>query len=122
MEIVKSFHSLSSPSYCAGLDQSIYGTADSADPTVIQVVGPSPYALSFTNGFAMAIELESFCGRTDAIISGVNTLSTNCFFEGSITSNYGTTNVATTTAYTLDFYANFDIIFMIKDGLLTAKY
>jgi hypothetical protein len=70
----------------------------------------------------MAIELESFAGRSDAIISGMNTLCTNCFFEGNITSNYGATNVATTVNYVLDFYANFDVIFMIKDGLLTAKY
>jgi hypothetical protein len=70
----------------------------------------------------MAIELESFAGRTDAIISGMNTLSTNCFFEGTITSNIGATNVSTSANYTLDFYANFDIIFQLRDGLLTAKY
>jgi hypothetical protein len=129
MEIVKSFHSLSQPSYSAGMDQSYFSVADSSDSTTGggingagAVSGPSPYALSYLNGFAAAIELESFAGRSDCIVSGLNTLSTNCFFEGGITSNYGPTNVATTNNYILDFYANFDIIFMISNGLLTAKY
>jgi hypothetical protein len=135
MEIMKSFHSLSSPSYSAGLNSEFYNTADTLDQTTGGasyinngntfsgcVKSPSLYSTSYTNGFAMAIELESFAGRTDAIISGMNTLSTNCFFEGSITSNIGATNISTSVNYTLDFYANFDIIFMLKDGLLTAKY
>jgi hypothetical protein len=122
MCIVQSFHSLSAPSYSAGIPQDVYSSADTADPTLNCVSGPGAYANSSTNGFAIAVELESFASRSDCIISGLNTLSTNSFFEGSITSSYGATNVATTSAYILDFYANFDIIFMISNGLLTAKY
>jgi hypothetical protein len=42
MEIVRSFHSLSSPSYSAGVDQSVYSTADTADTTLGTVSGISP--------------------------------------------------------------------------------
>jgi hypothetical protein len=142
MEIMKSFHSLSSPSYSAGLNSEYYNTGDSADvtgagayltyntTTGAQVTTASfgcvkaPYANSYSyqNGFALALELESFAGRTDAIISGMNTLSTNCFFEGSLSSTINGTNVQTSVNYTLDFFANFDIIFVLRDGLLTCKY
>jgi hypothetical protein len=122
MCIVQSFHSLSAPSYSAGIPQDVYSSADTADATLNCVSGPGAFANSSLNGFAVAIELESFAGRSDCIVSGLNTLSCNSFFEGSITSSYGVTNVATTSAYILDFYANFDIIFMISNGLLTAKY
>ena len=64
----------------------------------------------------------------------MNTLNSNIFFECNIgyarASALGGNNVANTMdsiasnvlAYTLNFYANFDVIYAIENGTVTARF
>ena len=69
------------------------------------------------NAFAIAIELELWNQRSDVMLSGMNTLSQQVFFECNI-ANMGAAS------YTLDFYANYDHILVLdpQTGLLSVKY
>ena len=79
-------------------------------------IGTNVEANSYKNGFAIAQELESFAQRSDVLLSGMNTLSSQVFFETQI----GAT--APTSAYTLDFYAWYDHIMVIDQGIISIKY
>ena len=46
----------------------------------------------------------------------MNTLASQVFFECNLMATGPNTN------YTLDFYGNFDIIFVLENGLLSARY
>ena len=67
---------------------------------------------------AIAQELESYSNRSSVILSGINCLGQQTFFEGNI--NSATT--ALSTAYTIDFFANYDYIVELSDGILSAKF
>ena len=54
--------------------------------------------------------------RSDVLISGMNTLASQVFFECNLSAN------ALVAAYTLDFFANADIIYVLENGLLSARY
>ena len=75
-------------------------------------------ALSFQNAFAIAQELESYSNRSSVILSGINCLGQQTFFEGNLNS---ATN-SLTTPYTIDFFANYDCIVELLDGILSAKF
>ena len=118
MEIQKSFHSLSHTELTGSITPGVYSTADVADATVGSggVTAPNTGTNSFLNAFAIAQELETYANKSDVMISGLNTLSAQTFFE----CNIGT---GPTTGYTLDFYAQFDMI-LVKDqnGILSARF
>jgi hypothetical protein len=63
----------------------------------------------------IAQELESFAQRSDVLLSGMNTLSSQVFFEAQI-------DTITTDIYTLDFYAWYDHIMVIDQGIMSIKY
>jgi hypothetical protein len=65
--------------------------------------------------FAIAQELEAFAQRSDLLLSGLNSLSTQIFFEINC-------NTAPASVYTLDFYANYDHILVLENGLLSVKF
>ena len=116
MEILRSQHALSHVDSGACISFDEFNVQDAAADTTVTSVGISTVntgANSFKNAFAIAQELEMWAMR---IISGMNTLSSQVFFEATI----GAT--APTTAYTVDFYANFDVIFILENGLLSARY
>lgn len=70
---------------------------------------------TYQNGFVIAQEMESFALRNDVLLSGYNTLSQQVFFEANITNAIGQ-------AYTLDFYANYDIILCIENGIISSRF
>ncbi len=72
----------------------------------------------YKNGFVIAQELESFAQRSDVMLAGMNTLSSQVFFECNIGN---TTGAGPTAAYTLDFYAWYDHILVLENGLLSVK-
>jgi hypothetical protein len=125
-EIVKSFHSLNSAWMSSGCDSAAYNVADSADVTVGGGAGStlglvtlgSSGANSYLNAFAIAQEMEVFPNRGDIMVSGFNSLNCQIYFEGTINSNVP----VGTASYVLDFYAQYDSIFAIENGLLTARY
>ena len=118
MEIQKSWHSLSHAELTGCIGQGVYSTADVADTSVggTGITTPSTASSSHQNAFAIAQELETYANKTDVLISGLNTLSAQTFFE----CNIGT---GPTTGYTLDFYAQFDMI-LVKDqnGILSVRF
>ena len=119
MELLRSWHTIASPMFTAGLSYDLYNVGDSADTTVGGggISASTTAGASHSNAFAIDQECESFVGKS-SILNGINTLSQRIFFEGNINS---TTPVGTT-SYILDFYANYDIIFQIENGLISARY
>jgi hypothetical protein len=112
-ELLKSWHDLhtTANSTCLGLE---YAVADVAIANCPQVA-VSVTANSYKNGFVIAQELESFAQRNDVLLSGMNTLSSQIFFETTI-------NTAPATTYTLDFFAYYDHILVLDRGILSVKY
>ena len=117
-EIMKSFHSLNHIEMSGACSFTQYNTNDAADTGVgaggVQILQTG--ALSLNNGFAIAIDLETYANREDIMISGMNTLSAQTFLE----CNIGT---GPTVSYTLNMYANYDHI-LVKDssGLLSVRF
>ena len=126
MELQKFFHSMNQPEYSGSLPFSYYNVADNAtaDASVGQggIVAPTgantaaTQVFTYKQGFAIAQNLETYSQKSDVIISGMNTLSAQTFFE----CNIGT---ATAASYTLDFYALYDHI-LVKDsqGILSVRF
>jgi hypothetical protein len=112
-ELLKSWHDLNtvSNSTCLGLEYNVADATILGCPQVAIQTG----ANSYKNGFVIAQELESFAQRNDVLLSGMNTLSSQIFFETTI-------NTAPTTTYTLDFFAYYDHILVLDRGLLSVKY
>ena len=92
--------------------------ADAADTTVgnggVTVGGTT--SLSINNAFALATELETFAQRNDVLLSGMNTLASQVFFEANISTALSANN------YTLDFFANYDHILVLQDGILSVRF
>jgi len=114
-EVMKSWHGLNHCEYGTILSYPEYNVAETA-VALDQVTAGATAANSYTNGFAIAQELESFAQRSDVLISGLNTNSSTVFFEGNI-------QTATTAMYTLNMYASYDHILVIDpNGLISIKY
>ena len=119
IEIMRSQHALSHADVGGTIGFAQYNVWDaSANTTNIGssgIAAISTTSNSYANGFAIAQELEMWAQRSDVLISGMNTLASQVFFE----CNFG---VATASAFTLEFFANADIIFVLENGLLSARY
>ena len=118
IELQKAWHALNHPEYASSLPFNLYNVADAADTTVGNggvTVGGST-SLSINNAFALATELETFAQRNDVLLSGMNTLASQVFFEANISTALSANN------YTLDFYANYDHILVLQDGILSVRF
>ena len=117
-ELLKSWHALHSISSSSSLTRE-YNIADAAVTNCPQIAvgtAANQTSNSYLNGFAIAQELESFAQRSDVLLSGMNTLSSQVFFEAQIITPIGAS------AYTLDFYAWYDHIMVIDQGIISIKY
>ena len=117
-ELLKSWHALHAISSSTALTSEIYNVADATVTNCPQIAvgtAANQTSNSYLNGFVIAQELESFAQRSDVLLSGMNTLSSQVFFETQI-------NTAPGTAYTLDFYAWYDHIMVIDQGIISIKY
>lgn len=119
MEIQRSQHSIDNPSNASALIATYYNVCDSLG-TGLGLCGVTAAAAaganSWSNSFAIAQELEEFAQRNDVLMSGMNTLSQQIFFEANI-------NTATGAAsYTIDFYGNYDHILVLEDGILSVRF
>lgn len=114
-ELIRSWHSLSNTYISTVLNRDYYNVGDIAlantNITAINTVGNS-----YKNGFVIACEMESYSNKNDVLLSGYNTLGSQTFFE----CNLNATGPAN--SYTLDFFANFDVILVLENGLLSARY
>jgi hypothetical protein len=119
-EVMKYFHSTNHPELSGVMAFPNFHVANTADTTVGSggVIAPSTGANSWKNGFLIGQNFETYAQKGDVIISGVNTLSAQTFFECNI--NTATSSTAT---YTLDFYTNYDHI-LVKDtqGILSVRF
>jgi len=130
-EIQKFFHGTNHPDLTGCIPFNYYNVSDNvvADATVGLggVIAPlNPFAglsnalanTTYKHGFALAINLETYSQKSDVIISGVNTLSQQTFFECNIISQ-----IDANVTYTIDFYSLFDQI-LIKDqnGILSVRF
>jgi hypothetical protein len=140
MEIQKSFHSVTSAEYTGSCPYAQYSVCDGTVDLGVGgfvtggVLAPSTTTNSYLNAFALALECESFSGKSNVLLSGLNTLNSNIFFEANIgyapctaLTGGGAANTfgaiaGPTQAFTVDFYADFDIIYVIQDGQLTARF
>ena len=114
LEVLRSWHAIGNFDITSALPLSYFNVADAADQKVTQYNTGSN---SYKNGFAIAQELESISNRSDVLLSGINTLSQNTFFEFTNNTAIGSTQ------YTLNFFANYDMILILSaDGLLSVKF
>ena len=84
-----------------------------------QIVPANLLANSHQNGFAIHQNLEAFANKTDLLLSGLNSLSSQIFFEATI--GWGVGAQTPTVAFTLDYYCNYDLILCITNGIISAK-
>ena len=115
-ELLKSWHALHTIINTSVLGPE-YVVGDAAITDCPQIaISTNTAANSYKNGFVIAQELESFAQRSDVLLSGMNTLSSQVFFEAQL----GTTLGAA--PYTLDFFAWYDHIMVIDQGIISIKY
>ena len=121
-ELLKSFHSLDTVHGNSAIDYAQYNVALTATANWYGANGCGLKGAgtidSANNAFAIGLELESFCHKSDTILSGLSTLNTNLFFTYGINPNQ-TTGVNVISA---EFYAQYDLILVIQDVYICAKY
>lgn len=111
-EFIKCFHTINTPMAGSCLRADYYFTAKTASTSN----GPVTVAgTDSTAAFAIGQEFTTFSGRTDVLLCGMNTLSSNIFFEAEVTSSGND-------SMTLNFFANYDILFVIQDGILSSRF
>jgi hypothetical protein len=127
MEWQRAWHATSHAEYAGSCGSICYNVCDIADTTVGDgagmttatnfntVAGPSAVADSNNHGFAIAQELEVFACKNNTIMQGVNTLGAQCFFEFNV-------DASVSASYIFDYYAYFDCVFVIQDGLISVKF
>ena len=122
MELQRAWHATSHAEYAGSCGAYCYNIADAVDTATgdgasgyntVQVA--STGAASYINGFAIGQELEVFAMKNDSIMQGVNTLGAQVFFEFQV-------DTGVTATYTFDYYAFFDCVFIVVDGLISVKF
>jgi hypothetical protein len=124
-ELMKSFHSLASITGDPSIRSQEYNVCSTAYGQWGLANVPASKALgnidTFANAFAIGMELQTFSNRNDTICSGINTQNTQMFFTGVIVSGL-TAGGTPAYSYTCDFFAQYDMILVIQDGLMKAVF
>jgi hypothetical protein len=120
-EMLKANHSLSSTVGNSAITYSMYNVSQAAQKGFVQSYGPGSKAIgtqdTHNNAFIIMLETQSFSNRNDTILSGISTLNSQIF--ANLTTISGST---IGTDIVADFYACMDMILVLQDGLLSAKY
>lgn len=135
-ELLKSFHALSSSIGNSVIPFQSYNVAATASQgynlcyvPASKVISPANGAFTGTvpnidthgNSFVIGLETQSFSNRNDTILSGVSTLNSQIYFTAGI--NSGVTAGGTNSYnYTCDFFAAMDMILILQNGVLTARF
>ena len=118
-ELLKSFHALSSSTGNTTLNYGQYNVAQNAIQGWAANVGLGMINATATgnhyNAFAVGLELQSFSNRSDTILSGISTLNSQVYFTG-------TTYAAAGLQSTIDFFSQMDMILVLQDGVMSAKF
>ena len=137
-ELLKSFHALSSTIGNTALTYNSYNVAATANggwainyiPGTKAIVpaalggaaGTVPPIDTHGNAFAIGIECQSFSNRNDTILSGISTLNSQIYFTGGIVNGITAGGVANNYNYTIDFFSQMDMVLVMQDGILSAKF
>ena len=124
-ELLKSFHALSTSIGNSAIPYNQYNVCATATQGWALAFVPGSKVVAtvdtYGNGFCIGQELESFSNRSDTILSGISTLNTQTFFTANI--NAGATAGGTNSYnYNVHFFCNFDMILVIQDGVMSAKF
>ena len=120
MEIQRSWHSLNTAANASSVIATYYNVRDVAltgTPWTVAGVSTTNAKGDCIFGFAIAQEMETFSNRSDVLFSGLNTLTQQVFFEFNVN-----TAATTATAWTLDFFANYDQVMIMENGLLSVRF
>ena len=124
-ELLKSFHALSSSISNSALSLQNYNVCATATQGWAAANAPGAKNTgtidTHNNGFAIGLECQSFSNRNDTILSGISTLNSQIYFTGTI-NNGATAGGASTFNYTVDFFSQMDMILVIIDGVMSAKF
>lgn len=125
-ELLKSFHALSSTIGNSAIGISNYNVATTATLGFNQAFVPGAKTTAvttdtFANAFAIGLELQSFSNRSDTILSGISTLNSQVFFTGTIFNGL-TAGGVDNKDIVADFFGQMDMILVLQNGILTAKY
>ena len=115
-ELIKSFHGLNNMQYDQMIGAAYYNVWDQAAVTNLPNTTWQTNYYSYQNGFAIAQELEVYSTRNDVILNGINTIGQNIFHDITI----DTTGPAE--AYTLNYFANFDVLLIIENGVMRVVF
>jgi len=116
IELLKAWHMCHNVNMSSCLDVE-YNVSDKPTNLIESTVRAQLLATpetTYKNGFVIAQELESFSNRNDVLLSGMNTLSSQIFFETNI-------DVAPGAVYSLNFFAYYDHILVLDRGILSVK-
>lgn len=102
MELMKSFHALSSANPQMRINRTNYGQDNDGTGNG-----------STLGSFAVGLELENYANK-DQILNGVNTITSSIFCNLDYTGN-------TTIAVNLDYYGYSDILYVIENGQMTRR-
>lgn len=120
-EMLKANHSLSTTVGNSAITFSQYNVCQAVQRGWAAAFAPGSKAAgtkdTHNNAFLIALETQSFSNRNDTILSGISTLNSQIFFTGTTVS--GST---VGTDLVTDFYAQMDMILVILDGVMSAKF
>lgn len=120
-EMMKANHSLSSTVGNSAITYSMYNVSQTAQKGWGTAFAPGRKDQciqdTHNNAFIIALETQSFSNRNDTILSGISTLNSQIF--ANITTVSGSTVGVDLVA---DFYAGMDMILVIQDGIMSAKF
>jgi hypothetical protein len=126
-ELLKSFHSLASITGDPAIRANEYNVAASAYANGQWNLAyiPSSKTLgnidTFSNAFSIGMEFQTFSNKSDVICSGISTNNTQMFFTGVIASGL-TAGGTNSYNYTVDFFAQYDMILVIEGGIMRAVF
>ncbi len=124
-ELLKSFHALAATIGNTTLVAPQYNVAATAaqgwsGPIGLAAVNSVAVGTHY-NAFGVGLELQSFSNRSDTILSGISTLNSQVYFTGVIASGSNAGGGGNLN-YTVDFFSSMDMILVIQDGILSAKF
>jgi len=123
-ELIKSFHALSSSIGNTAITVPQYNVCATATQGWTAAFAPGSKLTvqdTHNNGFCVGLECQSFSNRNDTILSGISTLNSQIFFTGVINAG-ATAGGANNFNYTVDFFSQMDMILVLVDGVLSAKF
>jgi len=118
-ELQRSLHSLDNAANASALNFTYFNVCDNVATNLANtgvVAAQASGSTAWQNAFCIGQETELFAQRNDTLMSGMNTLSSQIFFEATINNAIGANS------YILDYYAQYDHILCIEDGIMSVRF